>query len=406
MDLTKTRWIPLLLAVAVVLGLFGAFAPVAAAAETGAFQYADDAFISAYAKNAVEQCRDYNVMHGSVIGGQHLFRPLDYITRQEMFRVVYSLNNAGKAETNAMFERIAQTSAFEDKAAIAPWALSYAGYCISTGLFIGDAANRLNPTANITYFECAIVFLRLLGYTQDTLAVLAGETAAQWRQRITALADSRGLFDDVLYYANERYDQMIYRQDVAVMAANTMRCKTVTYYPVQNEGVFYIEGQQTMAERSFGAVAEVSAVIIGMTETGYRLSDGAVVTAPDFRAPDRNCLGRKVVYLSSENNAVLSWDGAFAEGETVTTVPPGEVTLDFSAGGGVMIRLGSRALIYTADEEDIVYTFEASADSAVAVGYDMLRVSLERYKSMALPVVLRAVVSENGKLQSLVVLRV
>ena len=406
MNLTKTRWIPLLLAVAAVLGMFGAFAPVSAAAETGAFRYADDAFISAYAKKAVEQCRDYNVMHGSVIGGQHLFRPLDYITRQEMFRVVYSLNNAGKAETNAMFERIAQTSAFEDKAAIAPWALSYAGYCISTGLFIGDAANRLNPTANITYFECAIVFLRLLGYTQDTLAVLAGETAAQWRQRITALADSRGLFDDVLYYANERYDQMIYRQDVAVMAANTMRCKTVTYYPVQNEGVFYIEGQQTMAERSFGAVAEVSAVIIGMTETGYRLSDGAVVTAPDFRAPDRNCLGRKVVYLSSENNAVLSWDGAFAEGETVTTVPPGEVTLDFSAGGGVMIRLGSRALIYTADEEDIVYTFEASADSAVAVGYDMLRVSLERYKSMALPVVLRAVVSENGKLQSLVVLRV
>ena len=406
MNLTKTRWIPLLLAVAAVLGMFGAFAPVSAAAETGAFRYADDAFISAYAKKAVEQCRDYNVMHGSVIGGQHLFRPLDYITRQEMFRVVYSLNNAGKAETNAMFERIAQTSAFEDKAAIAPWALSYAGYCISTGLFIGDAANRLNPTANITYFECAIVFLRLLGYTQDTLAVLAGETAAQWRQRITALADSRGLFDDVLYYANERYDQMIYRQDVAVMAANTMRCKTVTYYPVQNEGVFYIEGQQTMAERSFGAVAEVSAVIIGMTETGYRLSDGAVVTAPDFRAPDRNCLGRKVVYLSSENNAVLSWDGAFAEGETVTTVPPGEVTLDFSAGGGVMIRLGSRALIYTADEEDIVYTFEASADSAVAVGYDMLCVSLERYKSMALPVVLRAVVSENGKLQSLVVLRV
>ena len=191
MDLTKTRWIPLLLAVAAVLGLFGAFAPVSAAAETGAFRYADDAFISAYAKKAVEQCRDYNVMHGSVTGGQHLFRPLDYITRQEMFRVVYSLNNAGKAEKNAMFERIAKTAAFEDKAAIAPWALSYAGYCISTGLFIGDAANRLNPTANITYFECAIVFLRLLGYTQDTLAVLKGETAAQWRQRITALADSR-----------------------------------------------------------------------------------------------------------------------------------------------------------------------------------------------------------------------
>ena len=405
MDLTKTRWIPLLLAVAAVLGLFGAFAPVSAAAETGAFRYADDAFISAYAKKAVEQCRDYNVMHGSVTGGQHLFRPLDYITRQEMFRVVYSLNNAGKAEKNAMFERIAKTAAFEDKAAIAPWALSYAGYCISTGLFIGDAANRLNPTANITYFECAIVFLRLLGYTQDTLAVLKGETAAQWRQRITALADSRGLFDDVLYYANERYDQMIYRQDVAVMAANTMRCKTVTYYPVQNEGV-YIEGQQTMAERSFGAVAEASAVITGMTETGYLLSDGAAVTAPDFRAPDRNCLGRKAVYLSSENNAVLSWDGAFAGGETVTTVPPAEVTLDLSAGGGVMIRLGSRALIYTADEEDIVYTFEANAGSAVAVGYDMLRVSLERYKSMAFPVIHRAVISENGKLQSLVVLRV
>ena len=161
-----------------------------------------------------------------------------------------------------------------------------------------------------------------------------------------------------------------------------------------------------MAERSFGVVNEVSAVVTGLTETGYLLSDGAAVTAPDFRAPARNCLGRQIVYLSSEHNAVLSWDGAFAGGETVTTLPPEEVTLDFSAGGGVMIRLGNRALIYTADAEDTVYTFEVNADHAVAVSYETLRVSLERYKGMALPVVLRAVVSESGKLQSLLVLRV
>ena len=401
----RRRWISLLLAVAAVFGLVAAFAPPSVAAETEMVRYDDDVYISAYARDSVYQCRAYNVMHGSVLNGQYLFRPLDFITRQEMFRVVYSLNNAGKTESDALLERIVRTSAFVDKDSVARWAQSYAGYCISTGLFIGDENNRLNPTANITYFECAIVFLRILGYTQDTLAVAAGETVEQWRQRVVALANKHGLFDNVLYSANERYDQMIYRQDVAVMVANVMRCKTVAYYLVQNEGV-YVEEQRTMAERSFGSVVEVSAVVTGITETGYLLSDGRKVTTPDFGTPDRACLGRKIEYLSSENNRVLSWDGSVVAGETVTTVPPQEIALEFSAGGGVFIRLGSRALIYTEEEGDAVYVFEADSDNADTVDYETLRVYLERLKSMALPVVVRAVVSENGKLQSILVLRV
>ena len=133
---------------------------------------------------------------------------------------------------------VAKTSAFEDKGDIAAWAMDSAGYCISTGLFIGDHQNRLNPKANITYFECAIVFLRLIGYTQETLAVQAGETVEQWRLRVTKLADSRGLFNGVLFYANDRYDQKICRQDVAVMCANALNGHTVTFYPVQDEAVY------------------------------------------------------------------------------------------------------------------------------------------------------------------------
>ena len=68
-----------------VLGLLTAV-PVAASGSE-AVSYADEAFISNYAKDAVALCRRYNVMHGANTEGRFVFRPLDAITRQEIFRI-------------------------------------------------------------------------------------------------------------------------------------------------------------------------------------------------------------------------------------------------------------------------------------------------------------------------------
>lgn len=293
--------------------------PMSAAAAEPTVKYADAAFISDYAADAVQTSRNYNLMHGSVIDGEYLFRPLDYVTRQEMFRVVYSLANAGKTDRIPVMEMVTATSVFVDKDEIAPWARSYAGYCISMGLFIGDGSNRLQPRANITYFECALVFLRMLGYAQETLAVQPDETHAEWRARVTDLADGLGLFNGVLYYENGRYDQAIFRQDVAVMIANLLRCKTVTYYLARDQ-VFYLETGKTFAEHAFGEITEQKGVVMGLTDTHYLLDNGVTLPAPDFKTTDAALLGRCVRYRSATLNPGLSWEGTLVGGETIALV--------------------------------------------------------------------------------------
>lgn len=401
MNCIRTRFLPLFLSLLTVLALLTAVPVAADGSEAAA--YADEAFISNYARDAVALCRRYNVMHGANTGGRFVFRPLDAITRQEIFRVVYALNNAGKTEKSPLLEMVAKTSAFEDKGDIAAWALDSAGYCISTGLFIGDHQNRLNPKANITYFECAIVFLRLIGYTQETLAVQEGETVEQWRQRVTQLADSRGLFNGVLFYANDRYDQKICRQDVAVMCANALNGHTVTFYPVQDEAV-YVENQKTLAEQSFGALQEQAAIIVALSADGYLLSDGKSLPAPDYGKPETDSLGRRIIYTVADNNPALSWDGAFAEGESTVMAMASDVVVELGAGG-VMIRIGGRALIYSVTAADVVYLCRAETGTAEAVSYERFRTAIARYQQETDPVLFRAIINENGMLQSVLVTR-
>lgn len=402
MKFTRKRFLPLFLVMLAVLGLLTAV-PVAASGSE-AVSYADEAFISNYAKDAVALCRRYNVMHGANTEGCFVFRPLDAITRQEIFRVVYALNNAGKTEKSLLLEMVAKTSAFEDKGDIAAWAMDSAGYCISTGLFIGDHQNRLNPKANITYFECAIVFLRLIGYTQETLAVQAGETVEQWRLRVTKLADSRGLFNGVLFYANDRYDQKICRQDVAVMCANALNGHTVTFYPVQDEAV-YVENQKTLAEQSFGELQDQTAIIVGLSQSGYRLSDGNSLPTPDYGKPETDSLGRRITYAAADNNPALSWDGAFAEGESTVMAMASDVVVELRTGG-VMIRIGGRALIYSVTAADVVYLCHAETGAAEAVSYEYFRTAVAKYQQGSDPVLFRAVINENGMLQSVLVTRI
>ncbi len=369
--------------------------PVRAADKT--VQYADAEFISAYAADAVTTSHTYNVMHGSVIDGEYLFRPLDYVTRQEMFRVVYALSNAGKTDRNEMLEWIADMSSFSDKADIAPWAKSYAGYCISMGLFIGDGSNRLNPLNDITYFECAIVFLRVLGYTQNTLAMRADETQPQWRSRVIAEANRLGLFDNVLYYENGRYDQAIFRQDVAVMVANALQCKVVTHYLVLDE-VIYVESDKTLAAHIFGKLDDAHALIVGMESGKYRLDNGIEISAADFKAPVEAMLGRGILYKSSPANSCLSWDGTLAD-ETVALVQAKDMHCSLKKRQ-VEVKIGGTKYTYTVTADDKVCVFDGSNTGAMIALADVPAM-LERWKASDIQVVVRTVVTKDGKLQSI-----
>ncbi|MBR5519448.1 MAG: S-layer homology domain-containing protein [Clostridia bacterium] len=397
----RYRALSLLLAFVTALTLFVALPQTVAAADK-TVQYADSAFISAYAADAVDTVRSYNVMHGSVVDGDYVFRPLDYITRQEMFRVVYALGNAGKTERSDLYEMVIDFSAFTDKNQIAAWAKSYAGYCIGMGLFIGDGANHLNPNDPITYLECAIVFLRMLGYSQTTLSVQADETVGAWRKRVISEADRLGLFDGVLYYENGRYDQAIFRQDVAVMVANALQCKVVTYYLVREE-VVYVESSETLAQHNFGTRTTDRARIIGMTKDSYLLENGIRIAPADFRGTDKQLLGRTILYQAASANPFLSWDGSLAPGETVTTVAA--VGLQGTIKNHRLeLKVDNTAASYVMNEADYVCVFDGDDLShSEMLTMEALLERLTVWRTGTTQVMLRVVVGENKTLQSILV---
>ena len=361
-----------------------------------AVRYADGEFISAYATESVAKAHTYNVMHGSVIDGRYVFRPLDYVTRQEMFRVVYSLGNAGKTDRNEMFEWLTEMSAFVDKNEIAAWAKSYAGYCISMGLFVGDGSNRLKPRDHITYFECAIVFLRVLGYTQNTLAIRSDETQEQWRSRVIAEADRLGLFANVLYYENGRYDQAIFRQDVAVMVANALKCKVVTHFLVLDE-VVYVERDETLAEYVFGKVEETRSTVVGISDGKYLLDNGLTIATYDFKEPVEALLGRQIVYNAAPANLALSWTGSLAA-ETVTVVTANKLQCTLK-NRRIELQIGNAKYAYTVSPDDSIFLFDGGK-AGTAVPVSQLPALVATWQSMQSQIMLRMIVGEDETLRS------
>lgn len=422
MNCSGKRLLPGLLALAMIGAFLANFlSPMVAAADDDWFfdddmmfyeltyastviDYDDIASVSAHAQEAVDLCRRYNIMHGSNSNGAYLFHPQAAITRQEMFRVAYALNHAGQTGKSEFLATLAKSSSFEDKSDIAEWAMDSAGYCISTGLFIGDHQNRLNPTAHITYFECAVVFLRLIGYVQETLDVAKTETVEQWRQRILTLAESCGLFEQLSCDAESWDQQSISRQDVAVMCKNLLVCHMVTCYLVQGEAV-YMENDQTLEECSFGKLTRQTAMVIGLTDEEYLLSNGQQIHTPDWGTPDVSCLGRNILYYAAEKNPALSWDGSFAENERTMNVLSTNIMMEFTGEGTVMLRMGDRALIYAITDADVVYLCNSSDGSVQTLTYPALQTELAAYRRESIPLMLRAVINASGKLQSLLVIR-
>lgn len=422
MNFSGKRLLPGFLAIAMIGAfLMNVLSPMAAAAEDDLFfdkdmmfyelayastiiDYDDIASVSAYAQEAVDLCRRYNIMHGSNSNGSYLFNPQAAITRQEMFRVAYALNHAGQTGKSEFLATLARSSSFADKSEIAEWAMDSAGYCISTGIFIGDHQNLLKPTAHITYFECAVVFLRLIGYVQETLDVAETETVEQWHQRILDLAEACGLFERLVCDAENWDQQSISRQDVAVMCKNLLACHTVEYYPIQSEAV-YMQSDQTLEDRSFGKLTQQTAMVVGLTDEAYLLSNGQQIHAPDWRTPDVSCLGRKILYYAAEKNPALSWNGAFAENERTMNVLSTNIVMEFTGEGTVMLRMGDRALIYAISDADVVYLCYSSDGSVQTLTYPALQTELAAYRQEPVPLMLRAVINASGKLQSLLVTR-
>ncbi|MBO5955360.1 MAG: S-layer homology domain-containing protein [Clostridia bacterium] len=102
------------------------------------------------------------VAMGAFTGSDNKLNPENYITRQEAFVVlsrVFGLENARVVDTSVL-------DAFLDKDKVADWAKKGVAAIIQNG-YVGGAAGKINPTANITRAEFAVVMDRLVKYYID-----------------------------------------------------------------------------------------------------------------------------------------------------------------------------------------------------------------------------------------------
>lgn len=90
------------------------------------------------------------------------FRPNKSITRQEMFTMILNfLHAVGWEELNSEHELFAQ---FSDSGRIGSWAKTAAKVAIQLEIVKGDGNGKLNPTANCSRQEAAIMFYRGFRY--------------------------------------------------------------------------------------------------------------------------------------------------------------------------------------------------------------------------------------------------
>ncbi|MBR5428941.1 MAG: carbohydrate-binding domain-containing protein [Firmicutes bacterium] len=112
-----------------------------------------DVAADAWYADAVSWAADNGIYLGYLDGS---FRPEQAITREQIAAVIYrSLSLIGMDDQ----AEAADLSSFKDASAVSDWAREAMSWCVGAGLFRGDAAGRLNPTASATRAELAQILM-------------------------------------------------------------------------------------------------------------------------------------------------------------------------------------------------------------------------------------------------------
>lgn len=221
--------------------------------------YSDDAAVASHARQAVTLMYDLDVMRGD----GNSFRPDDLLTREEMFRIMFSLTSVGGVMTdgeNTLYagKLAALASGLRDSGDIAYWAKSYAAYALEGGYFLGNGNGQLNPKGNLTYIECATVLLRLLGYKESDFHAGCTADECYWTSNAAILAQANGLFDGL---PTVDTGARITRQNIALMISNALSAVHSTD-----------AGARTLIELLFGipsaASVEKRAILVSCDSNG------------------------------------------------------------------------------------------------------------------------------------------
>jgi Protein of unknown function (DUF1566)/S-layer homology domain len=132
----------------------------------------------------------------AVTRANNLFRPLDYVTRQEFLKMAMQGFNIPVSNTNNL-------ASFNDEQNIAAWAVKYFSTAVTQGIIVGDAAGNLNPNQNLTTYEALLILDRIVAkYDKAYLHNGAGFEAFTAVNLDKVLANAIGIEREPLNYIN------------------------------------------------------------------------------------------------------------------------------------------------------------------------------------------------------------
>lgn len=386
--------------------------------QAAAFSYPDLESRYEYAYDAIDRVYRLGIMQGTVGEEGRVFRPDSYLERQEFFRIVYSLNHAGRTEVGAFYEKQLSQIDLVDLDDISPWARGYAGYNLVNRFFIGNHYRELLPRAPLTYLECIIVMMRVLGYSSDALARMEQEDLSAWQERLFHYANQNDLFAGIPEepLASVLAAKPIIRAHAAVLLSNVLSAKLVTFIPVPDGGGVYLPSSLSVLEHSFGDVWEQSSVAVSLAlpyenaplemAEGYILEDGSILPLVVPSSADLSLLGRTLTYTAATNNDFISWNGQGGPSDEIILVEAEQLQLASEENGALTISAGERVFTYSAEEAEqaLVYFFEDNDTAGQAMSLSILSTALYPYTLYAGRTPVRLVLDAEGNLQSVNIL--
>jgi hypothetical protein len=148
----------------------------------------------------------------------NLFRPLDYVTRQEFLKMVIRGFNIPVTNSNNL-------ARFNDEQNIASWAVTYFSTAVAQGLIVGDSSNNLNPKQNLSTYEALLILDRVVAkYNNAYLHKVSGFQTMQTVNINKVLANTIGVEREPSSYVSTA--RAIDISDIAIETPATGSCGT------------------------------------------------------------------------------------------------------------------------------------------------------------------------------------
>ncbi|MER2126635.1 S-layer homology domain-containing protein [Solibacillus sp.] len=298
-----------------------AIVPVASAAEVN-----DINSVASYAKDAVQDLVDRGVIEGDAKGN---FNPRNSVTRAEaatIFAKALDLESTG-------------TINFSDVKSGA-WYYDAIAAAVNNGIFQGQSASNFNPSGNLTRSEAAIIYVNAFGLEgSDDLSSFKDASAVKaWAKEAIQIAVANGVLkgDDK---GNLNPNANITKQDFAVMFARAeaavvdpaadLKEALETLKTTSEKLAEKVTAENVAAAKT--AVADAKEAITAVEEALKAAQEAKVVTEEEVKATEEAITAAKAA-LEKAEKAVAGYEESLtvAKVESVSATNLKEIVVTFN----------------------------------------------------------------------------